>query len=459
LSHPPLILGYMRSAEAVPNEIYGFGFNDRYVDGWDSDMEDYESGPVEPKRQHLPPRLDEMAPGPVLAAFLSGVDTRRLSGYDRVVVLRARQRMASHYAAQVYSDMASVSDACDEEYPDSRYLEATELAAAEIRSALHLTRRAADTELAFALDLCQRLPAVYGMLSSGTIDVRRAKTIDRGTSHLPIAIAQNVVGRIAEAAPRLTTGELAARITTLCIEADPDHAATVYKQAVADRRIIAEPTVDGTADLVGLNLPPDRVAAATRRINEIARSLRGSGETRTMDQLRADVYLDLLQGRRHRTRSGGVVNMTVDLDTLVGLTEHPGELNGFTPIIADIARQIALDQPDAEWRYTVIDTETNQTLATGMTRRRPTTTQRRRIESRIRTCVYPGCRMPSSDADLDHTTAYSEGGPTDDSNLAPLCRRDHCLKHNGWAYTIRENGEFEWTSPLGHTYVTQRGPP
>jgi len=279
-----------------------------------------------------------------------------------------------------------------------------ELASAEIRAALNLTRSAADTELAFAMDLRQRLPKVHQMLADGSIDVRRARTIDHETSHLTIATARGVVERIAEAAPELTTGQLRARIKKLCIQADVEEAKKRYKQAVEQRRVIAEPSVDGTANLTGLDLPPDKVAAVTRRINSIARSLRGDGETRTMDQLRADVYLDLLQGTNYTTKTTGVVHMTVDLDTLTGLTEHPGELNGFTPVISDIARQVALDQPDSEWRYTITDTESGQPVTTGITRRRPTTSQRREVEARDSHCVFPGCRMPATDCDLDHTT-------------------------------------------------------
>ncbi len=437
----------------------GFGFDDRYVDGWETLISDHESGPAPRDQQGLPPRLDEMAPGPVLAAFLSGVDLERLSGYDRVVVLRARQRMASHYAALVYSDMASVNDAYSSEFPDWPHEDTADAASAEIRSALNLTRRMADIELSFALDLHQRLPQVLEMLKAGSIDVRRAKTIEHGTCHLSAGAARNVVERLADVAPRLTTGELAARIRKLCIEADQNEAAERYRRAVEDRKVIAEPTVDGTANLVGLDLPPDKVAAISRRINKIARSLRGDGETRSMDQLRADIYLDLLQGVSHKSATRGVVHLTADLDTLAGLTDHPGELNGFAPVISDIVRQVAEDQPDAQWRYTITDTETGLPLHSGTTRRRPTAEQRRRIESRTTTCVYPGCRMPAIDSDMDHTTSWIEGGPTDDENLAPLCRNDHCLKHNGWTYEIRDDGEIVWTSPLGHVYVTQRAPP
>ena len=45
----------------------------------------------------IPVGLDSMEPGPVLAGFLASVDVTRLSGFDRIVVLRAHRRMASHY--------------------------------------------------------------------------------------------------------------------------------------------------------------------------------------------------------------------------------------------------------------------------------------------------------------------------------------------------------------------------
>lgn len=261
----------------------------------------------------------------------------------------------------------------------------------------------------------------------------------------------------------MTTGELGAWIRKLCVDDDPQEAKERYDRSVADRRVVAQPMVEGTANLSGHNLPPDRVTAITRRINKMARSLRGGEETRTMDQLRADIYLDLLQGTCGTTagvgsEARGVVHLTVDLDTLAGLNDHSGELNGFAPVISDITRRVAADQHDAQWQYTVTDTRTGE-IHTGTTRRRPTRSQRRRIEARDRTCVFPGCRMPAIDSDIDHKKTWQEGGATTEDNLVPLCRRDHCLKHNGWIYEILDNGDCCWTSPLGHTYTSQRAPP
>jgi hypothetical protein len=178
-----------------------------------------------------------------------------------------------------------------------------------------------------------------------------------------------------------------------------------------------------------------------------------------MDQVRADVFVDLLNGRQLKaTRGKGMVDIQVELTTLAGLDENPGELRGYGPVIADIARQVAENQSKAEHRVTV--TEDGEPVWTGTTRRRPTTQQKRHVEVRNPNCAFPGCRMPAADSDLDHTHAYSGGGPTEVENLAPLCRHDHQLKHTpGWKLNPTTPGIYQWTTPLGHTYTTGPDPP
>ncbi|HDH25612.1 MAG TPA: HNH endonuclease [Actinobacteria bacterium] len=402
----------------------------------------------------IPQGLDEMEPGPALAGFLASIDVGELSGHDRIVVLRAHQRMVSCYTARVYEDMAAVVDRMHQ-LGDDRQL-AEESAAAEIRAALHLTRRAADIELGWALDLEQRLPQVWELLAAGDIDVRRAKAIIVATSHLPVETARDVVDQVIDLAPELTVGQLTARLRRLCIAVDPQQAQRRYDDAVAERRVIVEPNEAGTANLSGFDLPPHRVAAITRRINRLARTLRAPDESRTMDQLRADVFMDLLAAAGGTVAADrGVVDIHVDLETLTGLSEAPGELAGYGPVIADIARQVVGRQERAEWRFVVTDPDTGLALHDGITRRRPSVEQRRFVEIRDRTCVFPGCRMPAADCDLDHRDPYAQGGPTDPTNLAPLCRHDHRIRHHaGWTYRSLPNGGHEWTSRLGHRYTT-----
>lgn len=415
--------------------------------------------------EQIPPNLDTMVPGPVMGAFLSAIDVSKVSPHDQVIVLRANDRMMSHFGAQRYRDIAAVHRSYASA-DDSTYIEAGAASSAEIRLALKLTRRAADNELAFALSLEHRLPRLFDMLTAGKIDLRRAQTIERSTLHLSDATAQNVLDQIADQAANLTTGQLGARIRKLCIEADPDEAKDRYDMAHDDRRIVIQPTESGTVNLMGYDLPPDEVAAIMSKVNRAAIELHGTpGESRTMDQLRADICLDLLHGTTPDAGTSasntGAIDLVVDLETLAGLSDQPGDLGGYGPVIADIARKIAANNHDAQWRIATLD-DHGQAIHLGTTSRRPTASQKRRIQTRHRTCVFPGCRMPSTVSDLDHTTAVQDGGETCDCNLAPLCRHDHGIKHTqGWDYELLPDAQHQWTTPFGHTYTTttNRAPP
>lgn len=395
-----------------------------------------------------------MEPGHELACVLSAINVDDCTGYDRIRVLKAHQRMRSYYSAQLYQAMNAVAAAIDPEDMCEDIVE--KAAAAEVAAALKWTRRTADNEMGLAADLRRRLPQVWDALIEGHIDVARAKVLVYGTTHLPIGTAQDVVDTIIDNAHRYTTGQLRTRLRKLCIEADPDEAVRRYETAVAERRVTSEADDAGTAHLFGLDLPPDRLEAGLRHINDLAKSLRRPGETRTIDQLRADVLLDLIAGAdvAGNTGQGGVIVHTT-LESLAELSEHPGELAGYGPVVADIARQVADRQHAGRWGYVIEDDITGLPLAVGTTRRRPTAAQRRTVEARNPTCIHPGCRMPAMASDIDHRIPWSEQQQTHTDNLAPLCRHHHRIKHEaGWTYQAIGNGDFEFTSQLGHTYTT-----
>ncbi|OMH36666.1 hypothetical protein BGP79_12720 [Tersicoccus sp. Bi-70] len=61
---------------------------------------------------------------------------------------------------------------------------------------------------------------------------------------------------------------------------------------------------------------------------------------------------------------------------------------------------------------------------------------RRALQVRDGTCRFPGCRRNAAGCDLDHVTAWADGGTSEPSNLAHLCRKHHVLKHHaGWTVT------------------------
>jgi len=81
------------------------------------------------------------------------------------------------------------------------------------------------------------------------------------------------------------------------------------------------------------------------------------------------------------------------------------------------------------------------------------------VTVRQRRCSFPGCRRPTRQCDLDHTTPYDQGGRTCECNLAPLCRRHHRAKQApGWHLSQNQPGHMTWRLPSGRTYQTT-GPP
>jgi hypothetical protein len=415
----------------------------------------------------LPAGLDSREPGPELAALLSTVDVDQLSPGDRVVVLRAYQRMASHMQAKVYQTMTAILGAyrnllADDTVDDPEFVH--QAAAAEVGSALRLTRRTATREMATAADLFVRLPQVGDALTQGRIDQRRARVLISETAHLTQTAARTVVDQIIRRAETLTTGQLAARLRRLTIEAAPEEAEQRFQHAAADRRMVIEPTCEGTADILLIGVSPDAAMEASHHVDSLARRLKTlPGELRTLDQIRADIAVDLLRGRTTHLQQApnpkpGRVEIRVDLTTLAELDQHPGELAGYGPVIADIARNVALRSQS--WSYVVTHPQTGEVVHTGTTRRRPNTAQARRIRARHATCVFPGCRIPATRCDLDHRRPYSQGGPTSPENLAPLCRHHHVIRHRaGWQYQPIPEGGYRWTSPLGHTYLSGLPPP
>ncbi len=373
-----------------------------------------------------------------------------------LLVRRLRQAagVAATAQAELYAAVWAVVEASAAAGATDEESVIDEFAADEVRAALMLTRRAADVLVGYAYELCVRLPEVWKALHGGAIDDRRARVIVDGLRSLPLEEARTIAADVVPDAGDLTTGQLRARLRRMVTESDPGAAAARYHAGVEERRVTLTANDDGTANLCAWNLEADRASALMRKVASLANGL--PRDDRTADQRRADVFLDLVDGSGD-AGPRATVDIHVELTTLLALDERAGDIPGWGPVIADVARQVIEDQPQARWRVSV--SEGGEPLWSGVTRRRPTARQRRDVGGRSRTCVFPGCRMPATQSDLDHTVAWSEGGPTEIDNLAPLCRHDHRLKHEGGWTLRREKTGLTWTSRLGQRYaVSPQGP-
>jgi hypothetical protein len=271
-------------------------------------------------RQVIPEGLALVAPGPVLAGVLAGIELSRLSGYDCVEVLKARYRQLNHERARLMATMVEVG-LCgigpDDELP--RVVAPDQFAADEIRAALVLTRRAADAQFWLAHDVVSRLPAVHAAMDAGVLDEPRARVLSDWTAGLNPAAARAVCAQLLPRAPGLTTGQLVEQIKKLAIALDPDWARRRYEQALADRKVVGYRNPDGSANLSGQNLPVDRVAAASGHIDALAKAAKHAGDLRPIDHIRADLFLGMTDG----TYTG--LDDTEILDHLRGARDNEGE--------------------------------------------------------------------------------------------------------------------------------------
>lgn len=111
--------------------------------------------------------------------------------------------------------------------------------------------------------------------------------------------------------------------------------------------------------MLGAVLPAEDAIRAWNRIDELARTCRGAGDTGTLDQLRADLVAKALResdldtapdtdGNLRRARKPVSVQVTIALRSLLGLDSRNGRLDGYGAIPPESQQRIRaeLDNQD-----------------------------------------------------------------------------------------------------------------
>jgi Domain of unknown function (DUF222)/HNH endonuclease len=415
----------------------------------------------------LPEGLAEMAPGPELGALLASLDRRALGGGDLLEVVRARGRQVAFEQAQLLADVHELAHTPAGPAPaHARTREADEFAEVEVAFALACTTRSAQALTGLAFEAIEKLPAIHAALAAGRIDLTKARTIAAELDLLDPEPARAVLDRLLAGIDQLTSGQIRDRLRRLVLTVDPDAVRKRYRKAVGQRCVDHDVYVNGTAALCGMYLAKERAAAGWDNIDRIAQAIKAGGDAagRGIDQIRADVFADLLAGIDAGHAGGstpaparGVINLQVEVATLMCLSEQPGQIDGFGPVLAEIARHIvAQTGARARWRFTA--TDQGQVIAEGPLRYRPSPALATAVRARDTTCQAPGCRQPAGRCDLDHIHPFAAGGPTSLENLCCLCRRHHRAKHEG-GYRIRRGAlGIEWLTSRGAHYTVLHHP-
>ena len=335
----------------------------------------------------------------------------------------------------------------------------------------------AANDLALARGLVGELPATLRALTDGFASEQAAINVARETVCLMpedrAVVDEVVAGRLAGMSPR----RAAAFTRAEAARVDGQSVVRRIRQAEQDRCVTVRPAPDAMVYLSAL-LPVKEGVAAYAALARHADTLRatGSDDRRSRGAIMADALVARLTGREHADRIPVEVQLVMPATSLIGGSDlvtrrgggNPltaGEVCGWIgeqPIPAALAREIALIGDDGARRWVrrlFTDPQSGDVTAVDTKRRRFSGAMRRAIVARDRACR--GCSAPIRQ--IDHVTAYADGGATTMLNGQGLCERCNQAKAlPGWrasAFIIEGRHTTVTRTPTGHRYVSQPPPP
>lgn len=397
-------------------------------------------------------------PGISVLADLLSIDPLTLARAGRIDYLAALERQSSWLQAAM--QRAIVAVAGDEPtQAENLWSGIDESEREDIASALRLSGSTAQMRIDVARTLVNHLPNVCSALSIGDISPSVATVIARETASAirdglsPLAIYAIEKKALAYAEFH-TPAQVASNVRTALAKIAPEEFESAVTTATDARRISCYRESDGMSTIVAI-LPAVDAQLVMSAIEALV--IESADDARSMDMKRADALtflatrvLEESQDEIRPHRRPISVNVTIDLPTLLGLAENPGQLAGYGAIPASLARSLATD---AQWRRFITDPTTGALLDFGRESYEPPQALVDFLVARDRTCRFPGCRAPARLGDLDHAQSWEDGGRTSAQNLGALCRRHHRLKtHGGWKLASELDGSCTWTSPEGKEY-------
>lgn len=337
--------------------------------------------------------------------------------------------------------------------------------AAEVAAALNITLGLASSHVRYAHAMHERLPMVGMLLSAGDIDFRFLKAAVYRTELITdpdvLALVDNRLASRARAWMSLSEGRLSREIDRVVEKADTD-AVRRRKDYVEEREVVISDADDGMATVFATLFGIDAQLLG-QRLDALAGTV-CPNDPRTAKQRRADALGVIGSGvERLACRCGRpdcaaadvpkrevVVHVIADQATIEGRSEAPGYLTGSEQLIpAEMVAELAAAAKLREV-YIPIDAPPEPGYV-------PSAKLAEFVRCRDLTCRAPGCDVPASDCDIDHTVPWPVG-PTHPSNLSCKCRTHHLAKtFSGWHDRQLPDGTLIWTLPDGQVHVTTPG--
>jgi hypothetical protein len=150
------------------------------------------------------------------------------------------------------------------------------------------------------------------------------------------------------------------------------------------------------------------------------------------------------------------LQVTTSLETLLGLSGAPAaEMEFSLPISSKAVERLACDCTITR----VLLGSDSTVIDVGRARRVISGSQGKALRVRDRGCVWPGCDRPATWTSAHHLVHWTNGGPTDLSNLVLLCYRHHWMVHEGeWQIVRGDDGRMLTIPPITPYQRLARGP-
>ena len=413
-------------------------------------------------------------PGITTLADLVGIDPHKLSPASRIDYLSALERQTAWLQALMQRAIVAVAGR-ESSVSDKIWDGVDEAEREDISTALRLSPNTAQMRIDVARTLVNHLPNTCSALAMGEISTAHATVIAKETAAaIRDGLSEYAIYQVEEKALSFaefhTPGQVANKVRTTIAQLAPAEFEEVVDRARETRRVSCYNDADGMATVVAI-LPAQDAQIVMKSIEAYILTMNAHDEETptkvwsllSADNKRADALTAILSSALSDSltivkphRRAVTINVTIDLPTLLGLAQNPGQLSGYGAIPASVARELA---SDATWKRFITDPQTGNLLDYGREKYEPPQALVDFLLARDRTCRFPGCRQPATRTDIDHAHSWESGGHTNIENLGLLCRRHHRLKtHGGWSLISNDDGSCEWSSPVGKKYFVPARP-
>ena len=409
-------------------------------------------------------------PGYITLGELIAINPLSLSSSGRIDYLSALDRQESWMCALKQEALVAIAG----EYADEDggiFGCVDEEEREDVATALRLSPTSAQSRIDVARVLVGHLPNTISALSTGEISVAHATVIARETaSAIRNGLSEESIFRVEQTALAHaefhTPGQVASKVKTTIAKLAPEEFEEVADRARDARRVSCYPEADGMATVIAI-LPAEDAQTVMKSIEAfiLKRNSEDAPEWSILsaDMKRADALtyiasqaLSSLADEVQPHRRPITISVAIDLPTLMGLAENPGQLAGYGAIPASVARRLAAD---GNWQRFVSDPTTGNLLDFGREKYTPPQELIDYLLARDRVCRFPGCRRTGQSSDIDHAQSWETGGETNPANLGLLCRRHHRMKtHGGWSLESNPDGSCLWKSPQGKTFFVPSRP-